>query len=964
MPINPDVQRYADLLNQIPEGTFYDQDGIVVPYRSGPYELRFTTDTPSQKFGLFRNGEYLGLVASDALGNLVVSVQLVLGENVVQVVHADTKETTQALLTCRNYATWMAAWAEELEKIDDQIDTVRLDAALATCFDLDLTEIWGRRLDFARPNGWDTPAYRDGLQIVHQARRLFGAKVHGHEAAVEAVCQVPPLDWFRRFDGKRWLLGWNVLDNGTFAARAHSFVPAPTISGIVVVAIGALATPGAGSLAWNVGLQQITYTDPTLGAFSVVLTPNLDGTYAIGGPAYPAAKVGLPGPYLIVAGFNDTLSLSLDHRGRIDIVLPPGGAQTVGVLAAAINAALLVDPRYGLGYVAVAGGFGASPRLRVTSPVSGLTSELVFFHHPQSALATVFGLNPTDTPAAILGYQEPILTVAVTRAQLPLANTVANFTVHRTAWVDGWLLSAGTLALSTAVPQQSEFTWTVLDITTDGTNEAILWREVALDELEPYRGFPLRVGVWLTSLAPGVNLYVRWSFDGGVTWLESPVIPLANQDDPYERPQYVSASFVFDPDATSLRVGLRIDAGAPGVVVSLHEIRLDQPYVTAAFLALDNTTLPRNRHRSFFGHLLWAWCPDPLAADENEVAGFGTPPAWPVGVLDTVGAAHTQIDRFNVTELEVPSGIAKNLKGAVTEADWASVQLTNLALVPRLPSRFSHAAPTVAGDLTTDPLVFPSIAPFQATLAVESDQNPATSVLFEGVVPLPQDQWSYVNGTTVQVAAPSFNPAAVYTLRYRALYRAVSEVIDLGPAWADYVWFFDWSLYQRFSTDVDEVPQEIVLLVDFSTYTATLDRPANPDDLTAVVTRNDGAEAFELPRDSWTFTTAQTISFAGEVIKTGSIYRLRYLERRMRNAPVISVVAEERAGVDVASTLAAAWKPADRNSAVKTDDGLRFHQFRLTLRGVEDVRDLRLSSVVWKGLNLFGLGGVIPGLRP
>src|SRR3972149_314054 len=163
MPLNPLVNRYRDLITLVPEGLFYGFDGTVVPFRDSPYVFRFTTDAPNRQFGVFLNNIFQGVVNSDALGNLTVSVKLMLGENTLEVVDGFTQERTKSVLTARNYATWLAAYAQEFERLDDNIDTIRLDSTLEECFSSDLETVWGTRVDQPNP-GYDTETYRELLQ--------------------------------------------------------------------------------------------------------------------------------------------------------------------------------------------------------------------------------------------------------------------------------------------------------------------------------------------------------------------------------------------------------------------------------------------------------------------------------------------------------------------------------------------------------------------------------------------------------------------------------------------------------------------------------------------------------------------------------------------------------------------------------------------------------------------------------
>jgi hypothetical protein len=954
MPIDPNISRYRDLLSQLPTGDWYGSDGIVVPVRSSPYELRYTTNKPNNQWGVFVNTIFQGVAKSDANGNLVVTVNLPLGECTVQIVDSIDKETTTSLLTTRIYATWFAAYAETLEQLDDYIDTIRLDSCLATCLAQDLSAVWGNRLGQGNPS-YDSSTYRLVLEELLQAQRLFGAKLHGLEVGVGAFTQVPPLDWFRLFTGKRWVLGWSFVENRNFGQWEFQQTPSSDISGVSVTKFGPFAAPGGASYQWNVGTKVLTYTDPLLGPKTVTIDPARSGRYVVPGEELPAVIVSLPGPFNIVLGLNDTLEFDLDSKGIIQITLPPG-VQNNAAIAASINAALNADLRYGVAYNTAASVFGGSVRFRLISVLTGDSASLRIY--PSNGVSTVFGLTSTDLPKAISGFTDTLLDLNVVTESLPLVNVIAPVVIAKSPLPTGWIALGGSASLSHQNPRLSAVVDTNLLLTSLGSDVTLSKQVVA--EASQYKGFSFTLSCWLSTQSVGVTLYLGASFDGGATWIESTAIPVTQTDDPFVLPTNYQWDFIYDPDATDLWVRLRLSSGGPAFSLNVADVQLEQKFVTAAYTA--SNTIPRYRHRSFFGHLLWGWSPVRLSAFEQESIGYA-PFSNPKGQIDKLSAAHTQIDRFDVTEYDLITDEPLNLKGVINEADWSFATLTNLELVAMNPTRFSYVRSITSAPVLTEQLTFPNAPPYNAVLPLKGDQDQLASILFEGEVPLPQDQWSYVDAQTINVVNASFDPNAVYTLRYNPLLQAESDVIDLGPSWSDYVWYSDYHLYQRFSAENAELDQDIVLFVDFGSYTATLDRPANIDVNTASITRTDGTSEVELPSDSWSWLSPLVISFDGRAIVKGAIYRLKYREVGQKHEPVISTTFEVRSGPNPAAVLLASYKQIGRNTPIKTHNLNRYHQLRLTLRGLSDIRDLRLSSMCFKGLNAFGVNGTIPGLR-
>jgi hypothetical protein len=671
MPINPDINRFLDLVSIIPEGTFYENDGIVVPYRNNPYDIQFTTETPNRQFGVFLNGNFLGVVSSDAMGNVVVSALLALGENDVEIVDGVTQERTSSLLTTRKWATWLAAFATELETIDNNIDTVQLDSSLPACLPADLEAAWGPiKTDQSNDIGYDVEAYRNVLMEIFQARRLFGAKFRGHEVALATFCGVPPLDWYRLFTGKNWILGGQFLVNNFFDTLSHELVPEPNISGVTITALSQFANPGAANLIWDPIGPSISYTDPVLGITGVGIDMSRSGVYEIPGQPEPAAWVGIPGPYTFVG--SAVFTLNIDQNGVINIPIAPG-TYSAAALAIAFNAALVADVRYGVGYSAAFGTFAGGPRLRLTSVGTGSFGSIILYNC--TAIPVLFQV--ITQPIEYDGYQDTLVTLNVVTPSLPLGLTIATFTCYEAPLPDNWFVFGGTASLQFRVPQQFDSSFTSLQVVSTGTDVTI-FRE-AISEADPYKGFEFVFGTWLWSLNTGLNVFLGWSFDGGVTWNESSAIPLTASTDPYQLGVFMSTQFIYDPNATSLNVRIRVSSGGPAFTINVDETQLVQPEITAAFLGRN--TVPRSRHRSFFGHLIWAWCLNPLNPAEVQSTGLGTPPNLPVGQLDLISSCHTQIDRFNVTEFDLVSGLPINLAGVLQESDWAVTTLTNLQIV-------------------------------------------------------------------------------------------------------------------------------------------------------------------------------------------------------------------------------------------------------------------------------------------
>lgn len=958
MAIDPTINRYRDYMSLVPEGAFYDRDGIVVPYRDKNYEFRFTTDAPSHLFGIFLNGTFTGTLSSDALGNLVVSIHLDLGENVLEVVQSETQERIRSFVTCRHYAGWGAAYADELERVDDYIDEVRLDSNILQAFIADLEAVWGERVGQPNNIGYDPETYRNVLHELLQAYRLFGAKVKGHEVAIAAFCQVPPLDYYRKFDGKRWVLATNFLTNGYFDKCTHSVSPVPAIPGLTLSRLSADVVTGAASLSWHPiffsAINVVTYSDST-GSYSISIDRGIDGDYALGGPGKQACRSGVAGPFSLFL-FANSLQLDIDCKGLISISLPIGAAVTAAQVATAINAALATDPRYGIFYNSIASDIGGAVVLRTFT--TGPAAIISFY--PSSAMQAVFGLGDVlhPLPQEVRGYIDSVGMVSVTNALLPAIAQSAAFIVYAAPNPDDWFVT-GTGTIEAQAPRRNQVSTMSLHVTSAGAD--IIIRKRVDARADKYKGFEFQTSAWVRTVMPGCSAVFGRSFDG-VLWEESAAVPIPAVTNYYQDGFPISDTFIFDPDATSFDIRIRVIGPGSAFDIYFDRVAVTQPEISGEFLR--HNTILRNRHRSFFGHLVWAWCPDLLSVEETQALGFGAPPNLLKGQIDRIGAAHTQIDRFDVStpEYDYVAGV-KNLKGCIDEAAWASSTLYGLELVPGAPSRFSYVRPTVAGVIDV-PVVFGPSAPHYGAVTVPSDRSMLGTLVLRDGVPITQNGWSWFSATVIQLDPSFFNSGSTYSVRYHALYQAETAPIDLGEFWEQYVWFADYYGFFRYSAQRTETEIVAPIVLDYGSFQAALDRRAVMDVNISKLVRDDGVEVYELPKDGWGFADPYTVRIDGSYVKVGALYTLTYREIGMTNDSVVSTVFEVRSSTTEAGLATATYKAISRNQAIKTHNSYRYHQLRATFSGIDDLRDLRVSSMTLKGLNLFGSGGTIPGLRP
>ena len=465
-----------------------------------------------------------------------------------------------------------------------------------------------------------------------------------------------------------------------------------------------------------------------------------------------------------------------------------------------------------------------------------------------------------------------------------------------------------------------------------------------------YKGFQVDFDVWMCTELEDVNTAEVWlemSFDGGTTWQgglggQSFFIPPGPAD--RYRPHRFSRQFTIPTNATD--VWARILVG--DFDYRIERFHLQQSSDTA--LWLGSNTIPRNEQRSKFGYFAYVWSPDQLTSTEDGILGlpFGT-----VGKMDDVLPAHMYLERFDVSEYD-GGGNSKNAIGVFDEVDFALCTISNMGLQIRTPSRFTFLTPSVVSQQTFN--ITSWDLTYTVTLPLQSDQGYSGSILFENGVPLPTSSWQYVDSTHIQfINAYIPSPLNTYVLQFNALVRVETPALDLGASWANYLWFPDWHAYLR--ADLPETGHTSVIQADFDANgNFTLPRPTNQDQTTATLIQDNGINKTTVPLSQWSFPNANTVSINIATFDSNSIYTLTYQAQTIYAGDVVKVVVEARTGVDAPSCLAATYQTVDYNTPLPAQN--RFVQLRITLSNILDLRDVRLYSLLAKGLDLYGSPGV------
>lgn len=230
------ANRYSELLEAGPKGSFWDAYGLVLPFRDSAYEFLFTTGEATKEYQVFVNDAHVGPVATDALGDVIVTVTLGLGRSEIKLVGDASGDTFRAYVVTRNTATWLAAYADVFESIDTSIEDTRNALKLESVNSSFIEDVFGRTL--AQPNdiGFLQEGYRRLLRELRQGFRFWGGRLAGVRQVVNAFTDVNPLVLPKSWRPS-WILGTQLLANNEFSTLGR--VTSTDIVSPAVAALGA-----------------------------------------------------------------------------------------------------------------------------------------------------------------------------------------------------------------------------------------------------------------------------------------------------------------------------------------------------------------------------------------------------------------------------------------------------------------------------------------------------------------------------------------------------------------------------------------------------------------------------------------------------------------------------------------------------------------------------------------------------
>jgi hypothetical protein len=387
------MPRYEDLLRALPRGSFYANEGYVLPFRDDPQEFLFEDPAfPSQVYGVFVDNSFRGTVTSDAQGSVVVDVTLDPGPHEVAIENDQTARRLRAYVTVRDYAVWFASYAEALEGspnffgIDPAIASIERGPKLRDADSIHIEDVHGRLLQQPNDLGYITDSYRTVLQGLRQAFRLFSGKPAGIAQAVAAYTNSLAFRLPRQLR-PRWFLG-SQLNSNPFLDNRTALVTSqlPNLNQVSLSAVGSIAAtalsatptdpPSAQRLIvvfpvlWDGGTITVTGTGPTGLAVSEVFTNT--------GPVVGSVRnrVGAETFATVTsitnssAGTTGTATIGLTENAFIRVVALEGSAIRESTTAPFANLTLNNDGsgNFSLSYGNLAAGNNDN---RVAIPVSG-----------------------------------------------------------------------------------------------------------------------------------------------------------------------------------------------------------------------------------------------------------------------------------------------------------------------------------------------------------------------------------------------------------------------------------------------------------------------------------------------------------------------------------------------------------------------------------------------------------------
>ena len=231
--------------------------------------------------------------------------------------------------------------------------------------------------------------------------------------------------------------------------------------------------------------------------------------------------------------------------------------------------------------------------------------------------------------------------------------------------------------------------------------------------------------------------------------------------------------------------------------------------------------------------------------------------------------------------------------------------------------------------------------------------------------------WRFSDASNIQINSPDpLLPASdAWTIDYQVEMSVYTDVIDIGTIPSDYVWLVDSAVWLRRETL--EIDRQIETEVQFLTNnTAALAVRSNQDKLTGVLTADNGITTTQVDESNWSYVSSSQIRIDRAAFDAAAVYTFQYTGVTGSPTAQAKIVLEWRSNptnnpgdfsvLGAPGAPAPAWTVVEEGFVVNRTE--QFHQLRLTVYDVSDVRDIRVYGLGLRGVNLYGTPPSAPGI--
>ena len=339
------------------------------------------------------------------------------------------------------------------------------------------------------------------------------------------------------------------------------------------------------------------------------------------------------------------------------------------------------------------------------------------------------------------------------------------------------------------------------------------------------------------------------------------------------------------------------------------------------------------------------------------------------GLTRSIFTGHSDMSILDATEYDA-SGDPLNLKGFVTEADFATCNYINVEINSEVvsPIKYSYFEPDFINQVGEELTLSLVGTNYEATLDYYSDEDMTSTTLYEDGIPVPNTYWSFFDADTIRIPQAHFisgdlDLSKTFTVDYELLYQVETNEIDLGSAYQDYMWLADYLLWDRFDKVEGEYETTTPLYFSNENGRAYLTSRSSMDMTTANLYVQQATEQVVVPKRYWRFIDDRTVSIDIGVLVKGQYY-LEHKEVRVYPESRLTVTLEHRSSATSVGLSSASYSEIERNSNVYVNQspGHQYHQLKLSISGVRSLRDFRIRSLILKGLKIHGSSPSVNGL--